>query len=264
MFLGGMHGPMSFAFGPRLKAHRERQGITLQDIADSTKISIALLAALERNDVSQWPKGIFRRAFLRSYADAVNLPFDATWGEFSRLFPEDGSAPSPAVIAEAASAFRLTLESGARLTLTPTASHLSAALADGLAIALLGWLASRALTATWALSTAVAGLAYVAIGTALFGGSIALRVIARLRVGQHHGAHVAEAPTLTLVSSDVTPRAAHRDAPSSDMRITLDVPEESADEPAFMRRARTVGPHIARVPRTHERRVADQIGRAHV
>ena len=66
-----------FAFGPRLKAHRERQGITLQEIADSTKIGVALLASLERNDVSQWPKGIYRRAFLRSYSRAIDMPFDA-------------------------------------------------------------------------------------------------------------------------------------------------------------------------------------------
>lgn len=256
MFLVGMHGPMSFAFGPRLKAHRERQGITLQDIADSTKISIALLAGLERNDVSQWPKGIFRRSFLRSYALAVNLPFDATWAEFSRLFPEDGSVPSPAAIAEASTPFRLTLESGARVTLTPT--HVSAAIADGLIVAGAGWLLSQAFGTAWAMATALTGLAYAAAGTALLGGSISLRLIARLRSGQRRAVPVSEVPTLTLVSSDTAQRVARRDEASTDLRITLDASAESADEPAFMRRARTTGPHIARVPRTHERRVADR------
>ena len=62
------------AFGPSLKAERDRRGITLQAIADSTKISISLLAALERNDMSRWPNGIFRRAFVREYVAALGLP----------------------------------------------------------------------------------------------------------------------------------------------------------------------------------------------
>jgi len=61
-------------FGPHLRQQRESRGLTLKAIADSTKIRESLLAALERNDVSQWPEGIFRRAFLREYAAAVGLP----------------------------------------------------------------------------------------------------------------------------------------------------------------------------------------------
>ena len=39
------------AFGLTLKAHREQQGIPLSAIADTTKIGIALLSALERGDL---------------------------------------------------------------------------------------------------------------------------------------------------------------------------------------------------------------------
>jgi transcriptional regulator with XRE-family HTH domain len=88
-------------FGARLRAHRERQGIPLRSIAESTKIQYSLLEALERGNVSQWPQGLFRRAYLRDYAAAVHLPAEPLVAEFLQLFPEDGAdaprdtTPSP-------------------------------------------------------------------------------------------------------------------------------------------------------------------------
>ena len=98
--------PERAAFGPKLKAERDRRGISLQAIAESTKISISLLAALERNDMSRWPNGIFRRAFVREYVAALGLPSEPLLAEFVRLFP-DGPCPEAAAVTE----FRLTLES---------------------------------------------------------------------------------------------------------------------------------------------------------
>ncbi|NOT25192.1 MAG: helix-turn-helix domain-containing protein [Acidobacteria bacterium] len=94
------------AFGPGLKAERDRRGITLQAIADSTKIGVSLLAALEHNDVSRWPKGIFRRAFVREYVSALGLPPEPIVAEFVRLFPDGTCAEAPA-----STELRLTLES---------------------------------------------------------------------------------------------------------------------------------------------------------
>ncbi len=79
-------------FGPGLRRERERRGIGLRAIAEHTKISASFFEALERNDVSRWPGGIFRRAFLRAYAEAVGLDVEATLSEFLRLFPCDGEA----------------------------------------------------------------------------------------------------------------------------------------------------------------------------
>ena len=50
---------MSECFGARLRQQRERQQIALTTIAEQTKISLSLLEALERDDVSHWPTGIF-------------------------------------------------------------------------------------------------------------------------------------------------------------------------------------------------------------
>jgi cytoskeletal protein RodZ len=76
-------------FGSRLRAQRERKGIALRDIATRTKISLAVLEALERNDISRLPGGIFSRAFVRSYAHEVGLDPEQSIQEFIAAFPHD-------------------------------------------------------------------------------------------------------------------------------------------------------------------------------
>lgn len=73
-------------FGAALRQARERRGISLRQIAASTKISTAALDALERNDISKLPGGIFSRAFVRSYAIEVGLDPDQTVKEFLERF----------------------------------------------------------------------------------------------------------------------------------------------------------------------------------
>ena len=63
--------------GSRLKQAREARGIDLREIAAATKISVTNLEALERNDFSRLPGGIFSRSFVRAYALAVDLDPDA-------------------------------------------------------------------------------------------------------------------------------------------------------------------------------------------
>src|SRR5881227_1083010 len=85
-------------FGRKLREARERRGISLRQIAAATKISMSVLEALERNDISRLPGGIFSRAFVRSYAIEVGLDPDETVREFLERFQED----TPAVAAHAA------------------------------------------------------------------------------------------------------------------------------------------------------------------
>lgn len=87
-------------FGGKLRQARERRGISLRQIAGSTKISIGVLEALERNDVSKLPGGIFSRAFVRSYATEVGLDPDETVREFLERF--HGETPAPPAHAGAA------------------------------------------------------------------------------------------------------------------------------------------------------------------
>lgn len=78
-----------------LKAAREGKGITLDEIADTTKIPAFMFAALERCDLSRWPKGLFRRSFFRDYVQMLSLPVSEACAQFARLFPDDdGVAPA--------------------------------------------------------------------------------------------------------------------------------------------------------------------------
>src|SRR5215217_6241337 len=79
----------SGGFGGKLRDARERRGVSVRQIANATKISVAALEALERNDLSRLPGGIFSRAFVRSYAIEVGLDPDATIQEFIAQFPND-------------------------------------------------------------------------------------------------------------------------------------------------------------------------------
>jgi helix-turn-helix protein len=112
---------MTESFGARLRAERERQGIGLGAIALSTKINIALFEALERDDASRWPSGIFRRAFMRAYAREIGLDPESTVREFLKRFPDptdDSHATAPSGDAADASADSSSDEaSGLRLTL---------------------------------------------------------------------------------------------------------------------------------------------------
>jgi transcriptional regulator with XRE-family HTH domain len=81
---------MSQTFGASLREARERKGVSLRQIAAATKISVAALESLERNDFSKLPGGIFSRAFVRSYAAEVGLDPDETVQRFQHEYTEEG------------------------------------------------------------------------------------------------------------------------------------------------------------------------------
>jgi len=89
------------SFGSRLRYERERRQIALKSIAESTKIGITLLEGLERDDVSRWPSGIFRKSFVRSYAVAVGLDAESVVREFVERHPDplEVDIAAPAVVA---------------------------------------------------------------------------------------------------------------------------------------------------------------------
>ena len=79
------------AFGDRLRRHRERQNVSLAQVADATKVTASLFAGLERGDCSRWPGGVYNRAFVRGYATAVQLDPDEVTAEFVEYY----EAPTP-------------------------------------------------------------------------------------------------------------------------------------------------------------------------
>ena len=76
-------------FGRKLREARERRGLSLRQISNSTKISMLTLEALERNDITRLPGGIFGRGVVRSYALEVGLDPESTIEEFMGQFPHD-------------------------------------------------------------------------------------------------------------------------------------------------------------------------------
>ncbi len=59
--------------GAWLKRERERQGVSLEEIAMSTKIGTRFLRALEDEHFDQLPGGIFNKAFVRAYARQIGI-----------------------------------------------------------------------------------------------------------------------------------------------------------------------------------------------
>lgn len=79
---------MPESFGARLRRQREQQHVSLASIAEQTKIHLPLLEELEEDKVQHWPSGIFRRAFVRAYADAIGAQPDDVVREFLALYPD--------------------------------------------------------------------------------------------------------------------------------------------------------------------------------
>jgi transcriptional regulator with XRE-family HTH domain len=79
---------METSFGTRLRQQREERQVSLDDISAKTKIKVALLEGLEADDLSRWPQGIFRRAYIRVYAQAIGLDPDTLLQQFLALYPE--------------------------------------------------------------------------------------------------------------------------------------------------------------------------------
>lgn len=88
-------------FTTRLRRHRERNGISLDEIAADTRIKRELLEALEANDLSAWPRGLYARAWIRAYSSAIGFDPIDTVDEFCRLYPH-GDRRAGATIGEIA------------------------------------------------------------------------------------------------------------------------------------------------------------------
>lgn len=60
-------------FGDRLRREREMRGVSLDEIAQATKIGTRLLRALEEEQFDLLPGGIFNKGFVRAYAKYLGI-----------------------------------------------------------------------------------------------------------------------------------------------------------------------------------------------
>jgi cytoskeleton protein RodZ len=80
------------SFGARLKREREQQGMELEGVAATTKISVRMLQALEEERFSQLPGGIFNKGFVRAYARHLGLDEEQAIADY--LVAAGGPTPS--------------------------------------------------------------------------------------------------------------------------------------------------------------------------
>jgi transcriptional regulator with XRE-family HTH domain len=187
-------------FGPRLRAERERRGISLETIAAVTKVGPELWDGLERNDFSRWPSGIFARAFVRDYARAMGLDAEEVVNEFCRNFPigdrradriikaqgelightvaRDTAMIPPTGDRRASARARVDEARARRMRLVPRA--VAAALDTAGALMIAAGCSALAGTNIWTTAGTV-GLAYYAVSTVALGQSPGTRAVDALR-----------------------------------------------------------------------------------
>lgn len=83
-------------FGDKLRREREMRGVSLEEIAESTKIGTRSLRALEDEDFEKLPGGIFNRGFVRAYSRFLGLDEEQTVTDFDSAWKEYQAAKAPA------------------------------------------------------------------------------------------------------------------------------------------------------------------------
>lgn len=80
--------------GSQLRQARVDRGLTIEDVAESTKITRGTLAAIEAGDEASLPAPVYFRGFVRAFAECVGLDprkLLQAIDEASRLAAGDGS-----------------------------------------------------------------------------------------------------------------------------------------------------------------------------
>jgi cytoskeleton protein RodZ len=79
------------AVGAYLREIRERQGISIDEIARSTRVLHHYLEVLENDDLASLPAPVFAKGFIRAYCQALGIPAD----EPIRLYEQRASQIRP-------------------------------------------------------------------------------------------------------------------------------------------------------------------------
>jgi cytoskeleton protein RodZ len=76
-------------FGENLRREREMRRVSLEEISETTKISVRFLDALENEEFAKLPGGIFVRSFIRAYANYLGLDADSVIAEYKFVAPAE-------------------------------------------------------------------------------------------------------------------------------------------------------------------------------
>jgi cytoskeletal protein RodZ len=83
---------MAETIGELLRLAREERGVPLREVSDQTRISIHYLEAIESNDYSRLPGGIFNRSFVKAYARYVGYDEKKAVEGYTRYMRDQGDS----------------------------------------------------------------------------------------------------------------------------------------------------------------------------
>ena len=69
-------------FGDKFRKEREKQHISLEEVANDTKISSRMLLAIEEEQFDRLPGGVFNKGFIRAYAKYIGLNEDQAVSDY--------------------------------------------------------------------------------------------------------------------------------------------------------------------------------------
>ena len=72
-----------------LSTIRKNRGISLEQIAEATKISVRSLEAIERGDFRKLPGGIYNTSYIKQYARAIDYDEEALLAQYRRSVAEN-------------------------------------------------------------------------------------------------------------------------------------------------------------------------------
>lgn len=82
------------SFGERLRRERELRGITIEEIAEATKIGSRSLRALEDEKFDRLPGGIFNKGFVRAYTRYLGIDEEQAVSDYMNAEAQFRAAPA--------------------------------------------------------------------------------------------------------------------------------------------------------------------------
>jgi len=100
--MSGGPAPDYVGFGWFLKTQRVRRGLSIDEVAKATKISPALVGALEEGQSERLPERVFVLNYIKSYAQVVGLEPDDAVSRFESIPEAPRAQPFDPAALEAA------------------------------------------------------------------------------------------------------------------------------------------------------------------
>ena len=92
--------------GSVLRAARLKRGVTVESVADRTRIPKRYVTALEEDRFDEFPAPVYLRGFLKSYCDFLEIAFEPLWASVAPPAPAPVAADAKAAASSAPSESR--------------------------------------------------------------------------------------------------------------------------------------------------------------